>query len=305
MIKKSLPGLLIIAVVAIALLSALYTAGSVSASQARTPRPTRGLGAGANNLTATVAALSNKALGTATALAATAKALTGSVPGTATAFAATAQAFSGAARGTVTAVAATATALHLQTTGADEASAAITSYALQVLGTQVTVTRAGGLSTSSLTRGLSQTPAGAAAQGEVADLALKSYAATLENGAATLSYGSGTLSGDINIDVQGASLGVYSLARETEALISTNSSLNFAKAMFPALADFQYEPYPVSTGFAWYATGAVPAIDPKNHQMITTAQTILLYVLPSSSSALVSVTATVGRGDFATAIQVP
>jgi hypothetical protein len=262
---------------------------------------------GLDNLTAVAAtakARAGSALGTATAIAATAKALTGSVLGTATAIAATAQAFVGAARGTVTAIAATATALHLQVIGADEASAAITSYALQVLGTQVTVKRASGLSTSDLSGSLPQPPESATAQVKVSDLAMKSYAATLENGAASLSYGSGTLSGDINVDVQGASLGVYSLVMQTETGLDANTGLDFAKKVFPNLAGLQYEPYPVTAGYGWIATGAVPAIDPRNYQMGVTTQTVILYVLPGSGGH-VNVTATVGRGDFATALQVP
>jgi hypothetical protein len=243
-------------------------------------------------------------LGNLTAVAATAKALTGSVSGTATAIAATAQALTGAARGTVTAIAGTATALHLQVISGDEASATITSYALQVLGLQVVVTRAGGLATSNLTASLSQTPEGAAAQVKVADLALKSYAATLENGAATLSYGSGKLSGDINVDVQGASLGVYSLVMQVETVPNESTGLDFATKVFPNLAGLHYEPYPVSAGYGWFASGAVPAIDPKTHQMVATTQSVILYVIPGSGGR-VSVTATVGRGDFATALQVP
>jgi len=38
-------------------------------------------------------------------------------------------------------------------------------------------------------------------------VAVKTYGATFNNGAAALSYGKGTISGDVNVDVQGASLG--------------------------------------------------------------------------------------------------
>ncbi len=190
------------------------------------------------------------------------------------------------------------------TVPADEASAAITTYASEVLGTAVTVKKASGL-TADVTNSLTQTQASAEAQAAVVKLAVKTYGATLSNGVASLSYGSGSVSGDVSIDVQGASLGVYSLAVSLKDSLTSESALALALATFPDLAGLDYSTYSVSTGYAWYAVTTVSAIDPKQHKVVTMAQTVILYVLPASGGKTASVSATVGRGDFAELITVP
>ena len=204
----------------------------------------------------------------------------------------------------VNSVSATATALAGKTTGTSSADAAVAiqSYATQVLGINVVVKTAGGLS-SNVSQSLSQTSASTEAQLTAADLAVNTYGAVLSNGAASLSYGTGTLSGDVTIDVQGSSLGVYSLVAKGSAA-NADAAFALAKQTFPALAGYTYQPYAVPTGYAWYATGYVNAIDPATKQVITTAEAVILYVVPGKKGNL-SVTATVGRGDFATAIQFP
>jgi hypothetical protein len=61
----------------------------------------------------------------------------------------------------------------------------------------------------------------------------------------------------------------------------------------------------VSKGYAWYATSYVSAIDPATHKVVTMAEAVILYVLPSSSGKTATVSATVGRGDFAALIEAP
>lgn len=201
-------------------------------------------------------------------------------------------------------VSATATALAGKTNSvpASEAAAAIQSYAAQVLGINVTVKTAGGLS-GSVTQALSQTSASTQAQLTAADLAVNTYGAILSNGAASLSYGTGTLSGDVTIDVQGSSLGVYSLVVKGSA-VSADAALTLAKQTFPGVANYQYQPYTTTTGYAWYASGYANAIDPATKQAITTAEAVILYVVPGQKGSI-SVSATVGRGTFATAIKFP
>jgi hypothetical protein len=280
--------------------------------------PTRGTLSGGNTggntgairLAGTATALAGKAIGTTTALAGravdTTTALAGRAAGTATALyakaAATATAF-------VSRVAPTLTALAINiditaTLPADQAAAALTSYAAQVLGTAVTVTKASG-ETAAVTANLAQTDNSAAAQSAVIKLATTSYGGILSSGAATLSYGTGTLSGDINLDVQSASLGVYSLVVTTKAKPTADEALALAKATFPYLAGFDYAVYPVSSGYAWYAAEATSAIDPETGQVVSMPETVILYVLPASNGKVATVTATVGRGDFTKSIELP
>ncbi len=245
---------------------------------------------------------------TATALKATTAAGTTRVAATATALKLTAAAAATQVAGTATALKATSTALVANVTApatiaAGDAAAAIQAYADTVLGVSVTVKKAGGLS-GTVSRSLSQTPNGSAAQSATAKLALKTYGATLSYGAASLSYGSGTISGDVNVDVQASSLGVYSLIVTAAAPADANAALELAKATFPALADFTYVAYPASQGYAWYAKGAVSAIDPRTKKVVTLAQAVIVYVVPGAAGK-VNVSATVGRGEFATAIKAP
>lgn len=257
---------------------------------AQTGRTPRGSGGAGGTLTA-------KAIqGGGAAATLTAKALQGSanqLSGTATAFSATAKAFSGSYAMTATAFKSQASFLS-----GDEASDAITSYAAQVLGTSVTVLKAGGVTGS-----FAQTGESAEAQSYAADLALKTYYGTLRTGAASLSYGSGTVTGDVTLDVQGASLGVYALTL-TGADPNADAALALALQTYPYLDSFSYTPYTVTGGFAWYAVGYTNGIDLKTKQVTTYAQSVILYVLPLGNNRI-SVTATVGRGDFASAISVP
>jgi hypothetical protein len=273
-------------------------------------RATLNIGGNTGGLSGTATALAGRAAGTATALAGRAARTTTALAGKA---AATATAVYAKAVATATAfasrVAPTLTALAINvditvTLPANQAMAALTSYAAQVLGTAVTVTKASGVS-AGVTANLAQVDSSAAAQAAVLKLATTSYGGILSSGAATLSYGTGTLSGNINLDVQGASLGVYSLVVTTKANLTATDALALAKATFPYLAGFDYAVYPVSSGFAWYAAEAASAIDPQAHQVVTMPETVILYVLPASSGKVATVTATVGRGDFATNIELP
>ena len=242
-----------------------------------TPRITLGASGGTSGVAATAAAAATKA----------AAALTQAAP--------------------TVAAAATKAALAKQTitppaaTGAQAATDAIKSYASSVLGITVTVTKAGGL-TSAITRTLSQSPKGSAAQLSAVNLAVTSYGATLSNGAASLSYGSGTVTGDVTVDVQGSSLGVYSLLTTYSGTLDANAALDLAKKTFPNLAGFTYTPQTVTKVFAWYAKGNVTGYNTQTKKFETMAEAVILYVLPSTTGKA-TVSATVGRGTFATAVK--
>jgi hypothetical protein len=184
-----------------------------------------------------------------------------------------------------------------------EASEAITTYASKVLGLTITVKKAGGLSYE-VTKNLTQTSSSSTAQSAVAKLAVKTYGGTFGNGAAALSYGKGTISGDVNVDVQGASLGVYTIAATSSGSLNADLALALARQTFPGIADRNYAPKTVSKGYAWYAKGSVKGMDPATKKATVLAEGVLLYVLPGANGK-VAVTATVGRGDFASQVKAP
>jgi hypothetical protein len=198
---------------------------------------------------------------------------------------------------------ATALAGKYARTGSAEAAQAITVYASEVLGTQIVVQKAGGVTTD-VVRAITQTDESSNAQSATVKLAVKNYSATLKNGAATLSYGDGTVTGDVAVDVQGASLGVYSLTAAATGQIDANAALSLAKATYPALAVLPYTPYSVTSGYAWYVSSTAPGLDPKTGKATAISQAVLLYVLPVANGRA-SVTATVGRGTFATQVVPP
>jgi len=194
-----------------------------------------------------------------------------------------------------------ATLTPFATTGADAASQAITSYASSVLGITVTVKKAGGL-TGDVNKLISQTPKGSSAQSAVVKLAVTTYGAVLSNGGASLSYGNGTVSGDITVDVQGSSLGAYSLLVSNTGTLNADTALALAKKTYPNLSGFTYLPQTVSKGYAWYAKGNVSGYNPKTKKFESMVEAIILYVLPGANGKA-TVSVTVGRGTFATAVK--
>lgn len=149
-----------------------------------------------------------------------------------------------------------------------------------------------------------QIPKGSSAQSATVKLALKNYGAVLSNGVATLSYGSGTISGDVSVDVQASSLGVYSLVVSASGALNADSALALAKATFPGLDDLTYITYTPTKGYAWYTKGSVTIIDPKTRKAVTTSQVVVFYVV-AGVNGKASVSVTVGRGDFAKTVKVP
>ncbi|MBI3240897.1 MAG: hypothetical protein HYZ49_01195 [Chloroflexi bacterium] len=252
MSKKLFLQILVLTLTCAVALAAAAPQASANMAAALPTLPTRG--AGGSNVAATAGAASTKIAATAAAAATKA--------------------------GTVSAIKATVTPPATVSSG--DASKAITSYASTVLGINVTVKKAGGL-TGDVNKLLTQTTSGGAAQSATAKLAVKSYGAVLSNGAASLSYGSGTISGDVNVDVQGSSLGVYSLAVSNTGTLNADSALTLAKNTFPGIADRKYTAYTVTKGYAWYFKGTASGLDPKTKKVVTLAEAIILYVLPGAS----------------------
>lgn len=186
-------------------------------------------------------------------------------------------------------------------TGSSAATTAITDYATSVLGTSVVVKTAGGLS-GNVVKTVTQTPRGTPLPSTTAKLAVISYAATLSNGTASLSYGSGTVTGNVQWDVQGSSFGVYTLGGTYTGTLTSSAALALAKKTFPALANFAYTTETAAKGYAWYVRTNVSGYDVKTRKFTTMVEAVLLYVLPTTTGKA-TITATVGRGDFATNVK--
>jgi len=260
----------------------------------------------------------NSVSGTAGALAQTAQAggqqagtALAHLPGTATALVGTAQALAGTLVANVTQLAPTAQALVTQAGEAAQtaeafatnaqvdqadASAAIVTYAHDVLGIAVTVLRAGGLDTD-IEHQIKLPQDGDQAQNATAGLAVQTYAALLQGGAASVSYGSGTVSGDLTVDINSSSLGAFSL--DGGAVPGSQAAaLALALQTFPALADRDFSVHPVQLGYAWQFIGQAPGFDPQTLQAGLVAEAILLAVTPAGLKRSV-IAVVVGKGDFA------
>jgi len=176
------------------------------------------------------------------------------------------------------------------------ASAAITAYAQQVLGIHVTIVKAGGL-TGDIQHLIVLPDAGSSAQAASAQVAAQTYGAIINGGAASVSYGSGTLSGDLNVDINSASLGAFTLDASAGPK-NASEALQVALKTFPALAGQNYTPFPVTQGYAFFGQGKVQGYDKNTKQPGLVAQAVLLSVVPLVlRHTLVSVV--VGKGDFA------
>jgi hypothetical protein len=177
-----------------------------------------------------------------------------------------------------------------------QASAAITAYAQQVLGISVTIVKAGGL-TGDIQHLIVLPQGGSTAQAATAKVAAQTYGAIINGGAASVSYGSGALSGDLNVDINSASLGAFTLDASAGPQ-SAAEALQVALQTFPALAGQSYTSFPVTQGYAWFAQGNVQGYNKNTKQPGLVAQAMLLSVVPLVlRHTLVSVV--VGKGDFA------
>lgn len=194
-----------------------------------------------------------------------------------------------------------ATALPHATASPDDADTAITTYAGTVLGIDVSILKSGGM-TGEVAQALSLSPSGMETQAQVQNAAYATYGALLSNGAASVSYGSGTVSGDIQVDIQAASLGIFSLHSGSGAG-SESEALGLVKTAFPGIADRAYTPVSTPKGFAWTYEGQTQGIDLKSGQLTQVSERIVVGVQNPLLQTLVY--AIVGRGELATQVKFP
>ncbi len=128
-------------------------------------------------------------------------------------------------------------------------------------------------------------------------MAAKTYGAIVSGGAASLSYGSGTVSGNLNVELNAASLGAFSLDA-SGASQNAAAALQLALQTYPALASQSFTAFPTTQGYSWVAQGKVPGYDPTTKQPGLVTQAALLSVVPTLLGHNF-VSAVVGKGAFA------
>lgn len=188
---------------------------------------------------------------------------------------------------------------NVEGTGPEAARAAIEGYARDVLGISITTTYAGGLS-GNVERALDG--AGADVSGAV-NLAGETFGGLWRGGGASLSMGAGTYTGELDVDINTASLGLYVLLVDTAMPGDEASALNLAKATFPGIADRNYVFIPGETGFTWQAVGQTPGFNPDTMEATTIAEVVALGTVPGNNPGRTIVWVAVGRGDFASQLQ--
>lgn len=184
--------------------------------------------------------------------------------------------------------------------GAADAEAAIVSYASDVLGLSVAPLYAGTV-TREVNRALVLSAQGQSAQNAVVDLALVSYGAVFANGAAALSYGDGAISGDLEVDINTASLGAYSVLVGGTAPDTETEALTVVLGIFPGLADRAFSQSPASDGYAWRYQGQISGFSAESFQATLVAEAVQIGLAtgrgPRGGQAVAY--AIVGRGSFA------
>jgi hypothetical protein len=183
-----------------------------------------------------------------------------------------------------------------QPVGQGSAASVVQAYAQQILGTSVTVQKAGGL-TADIASQIKIPPSALSAQDAVAKVALQTYGALLNGGAGSVSYGSGAVSGDVSADINSSSLGAFSFELNTSPATEADAKAAALQA-FPGLSSRSFTAETASAGFAWKAQRQTPGFDPKTKQPTLVNETVLLGIIPGSAGKSTAY-AVVGKGDFA------
>ncbi len=197
--------------------------------------------------------------------------------------------------------------------GATDSDAAqiIEQYARDVLGIGVTVLAAGSQDVE--TSGSTQSDVSA-----TADVSGVVYAGTFSGGVASVTLGSGDVSGDVEADIQSASLGSFSLT-QSGTVSDENSALNLIKSTYPGIANLPYTAQEVDVlvegdenaqqaadqiqeqSYTFVAQTQENTVDVQNGQALITAVVVVVGVTSSQGQTIVY--AVVGRGDLASSVQ--
>jgi hypothetical protein len=182
-----------------------------------------------------------------------------------------------------------------------DAAQMISTFATQYLGTNVTVTRAGGA------RGDVNLPSRIDADVNAAvSLSGQTVLGLITLGGATggaqVAVGSGSISGDLSADISGASLGAFSVIAKTAPPQDATASLALVRQYYPALAKINLQQQSTAQGtFVFYAATTHSGVDWKTKQATAVAEAIVAGTTRQGASAMVWVV--IGNGTFATSVK--
>jgi len=190
-----------------------------------------------------------------------------------------------------------------------DAEQAVRQYADAVLGINVEILAAGGR------EGQVTLPPSVQADVDAAvSLAGATYAALLGDGAASVSLGAGDISGDLDADIQDASLGAFSLLRDGRMPATADEALDLARATFPGAANFAFTRQAAPSGgggplagggvqsYIFSAHTEQSEVDVKSGQAKVVAVGALVGVIPAGVNRL-NVFVVLGKGALAGSIR--
>ncbi len=206
-----------------------------------------------------------------------------------------------------------------------DAAQTVVQYAADVLGAPVTVESAG---EKTGTGTLTLPPTVQSGVNAAVSIAGETVAAVLNNGAASVSLGDGAISGDIQADVQDASLGAFVLQQNIALPPNADSALALVRSTFPGIAGLPFEwqqraqnapsgagklllptppggsPRPAGnrTEFIFTASTRQNELDVHNGQAKMVAISAVVGILPGVGGS-VEVFAVVGKGSLAGAVK--
>lgn len=181
-----------------------------------------------------------------------------------------------------------------------DAAAMITTFAEEYLGVEPSVTRAVGVSGDILLPPVVQAEVEAtvALAGQVSVGAIR---IAEDGGAAEVAVGTGTISGDLEADINAASLGSYGVVLPQQSLPTDEvAARTLLLTTYPGLAGTDLEQVSTEQGYAFKAVTTVQHFDPETKTLTTTAQVVIAGV--NGKEQATAVWAVVGNGDFATAL---
>ncbi len=179
-----------------------------------------------------------------------------------------------------------------------DASEAIRSYAISVLGIAVTVKSAGGQAVTITLPVEAQESVDAAVT-----LAGATYYGILEDALASVSLGDGEISGNMTADIESASLGVFVLTQQGALPASADEALSRIKSTFPAIANLDYVARPQEgKGYSFQATTTTQGLDASSGKIVAVAQSVLVSVTPALRQGRVLVWAVVANGTLTKAL---
>jgi hypothetical protein len=114
---------------------------------------------------------------------------------------------------------------------------------------------------------------------------------------ASVSLGEGAVSGDLQADIDSASLGAFVFSRAGSLPADEAAALALVRAAFPGLASLNYVSQPTQgRGYTFKAVSTTRGLNPKTGKVEAVGQAVLVGVTPGLRQDHVLVWVVVGRG---------